>query len=131
VIFKIHGCLFPSVPGRDSVVISDEDYIDHLCRMGSNDGLIPLEVVNLMMGKSFLFLGYSFSDWNIRGLHRSLIASRPDRGAGDYAVVYRVNPFERRFFDQYGIHVLQTALDRFAVKLLRATGRSVRVTANA
>jgi hypothetical protein len=83
-----------------------------------------------MMGKSFLFLGYSFSDWNIRGIHRNLMASRPDRGAADYAVVLRINPFERRFFDQYGIHVLQTDLDRFSVKLLRQAGRQARVAAH-
>ncbi len=146
VLFKIHGCLFPIRQGGDSIILSDEDYIDYLSHMSDNAGMIPSAVSELMADKSFLFVGYSFSDWNVRGIYKKLVEKRG--GAGplnnstshmtgaprstaspvkkspiqDYAVVRNLNVYESAFFREKTISLLQTDLDQFSRKI-RAEAR--------
>jgi hypothetical protein len=147
VLYKIHGCLFPIRPGGDSIILSDEDYIDYLCHMSDNAGMIPSAVGELMEGKGFLFAGYSFSDWNVRGIYKKLVEKRGGANSlnsgisglsptvkqsrvQDYAVVRNVNVYESAFFRQKDISLLQTELDQFS-RRLRAEARRWTRGANA
>lgn len=71
LLLKLHGDVRPD--HRDSVVITDEDYIQFIQRMGeANTHPIP-ETVLYRMGKwPTLFIGYSLRDLNLRLLFRTL-----------------------------------------------------------
>ena len=114
IIYKIHGCLFPIRPNEDSIILSDEDYINYLCRMSDNTGMIPASVRTLMQGKGFLFAGYSFSDWNVRGIYKKLVEQRTAGGIPDYAIVRKLNVYESAFFREKTISLLQTELNQFS-----------------
>ena len=114
VVYKIHGCLYPTTPGRDSIILSDEDYIRFLRWQGENgERILPAGIRSLMQDKGFLFLGYSFSDWNVRGLYQMFVSERPGKSIQDYAVVNAVNPYESAFFASQTIHLLVADLVRF------------------
>src|SRR5208337_4777387 len=128
IVYKIHGCLFPIRPNRDSIILSDEDYVDYLCRLSDNDGVIPASVTALMQEMGFLFAGYSFSDWNVRGIYKKLVEHRggeqdkkptPARGVQDYAIVRQLNVYESAFFRQKTISLLQTDLNQFSWQIRR------------
>jgi hypothetical protein len=151
VIYKIHGCLSPITPGRDSIILSDEDYVDYLCHLSDNDGMIPGTVTQLMQGKGFLFAGYSFSDWNVRGIYKALVEKRagsanPQNTATlgiplpvqvsqlqdqvqDYAVVRDLNVYESAFFRQKSINLLQTELDQFSRRIQKAARKRIKCSA--
>jgi hypothetical protein len=69
VVLKLHGCLNRETAGDDgaddSYVITEDSYIDYLA-FGDVRSQIPIALLNRMTGSSFLFLGYSLSDWNMR-----------------------------------------------------------------
>lgn len=69
-ILKIHGDI--SQPA--SIVITDEDYIKFIMRMGDRDGQDPVgnNVRAHLMKWPTLFIGYSLKDYNLRVLFRTL-----------------------------------------------------------
>jgi hypothetical protein len=63
VILKIHGAVDRAIPERDSYVITEDDYISYLAR----DEIRSFSALKgPMQQRSFLFLGYSLHDWNLR-----------------------------------------------------------------
>lgn len=128
VIYKIHGDL--SKPNSatdgdarsrvaDNVVISDEDYVDFVSLNGKN-GAVPMNIIQMLRGKGLLLLGYSFRDWNVRSLYKSMTAYSGDgpidnggSRTADYAVMLNVDPYESKFFEKKGINILETPLDTF------------------
>jgi NAD-dependent SIR2 family protein deacetylase len=63
VILKIHGAVDRTEPTRDSYVITEDDYISYLAR----DEMRSFSALKgPMQQRSFLFLGYSLQDWNLR-----------------------------------------------------------------
>jgi len=69
IVYKLHGCLDRESQENDHFLISEEHYVEFL---GRGTPWVPAYLWNRMEGKSFLFLGYSLSDWNIRVLLRKL-----------------------------------------------------------
>jgi hypothetical protein len=69
-LLKIHGCI--SQP--ESIVITDEDYIQFIMRMNSDEKHhpIPERIRSLMTEWTTLFVGYSLLDYNLRLLFRTL-----------------------------------------------------------
>ncbi|MBN9661116.1 MAG: SIR2 family protein [Acidobacteria bacterium] len=127
VLYKMHGCLFPPAGTTDdSIILSDEDYIAFLKRQGeSGDGVIPAAVTRLMQNEGqantgFLFLGYSFSDWNVRAMYRTIIDQRAlTKDVRDYAVVSWVNDFESQYLSQPTINVCVADLVKFSSEIKR------------
>lgn len=63
VILKIHGAVDRADAERDSYVITEDDYINYLAR----DEMRSFSALKgPMQQRSFLFLGYSLQDWNLR-----------------------------------------------------------------
>jgi len=71
VVFHLHGHV--DVP--ESLVLTEDDYLDFLKRMSENSNLLPPRIQQAFTGASLLFLGYSISDWDFRVLFRSLVSS--------------------------------------------------------
>ncbi len=70
LLLKMHGDLSK----RESIVITDEDYITFVQRMSDKDPLhpVPMLVRYRMQMWPTLFLGYSLRDFNLRLLFRTL-----------------------------------------------------------
>jgi len=69
LVFHLHGHHeFP-----ESLVLTEDDYLDYLIRIASDKDLLPLVVRKAFMSASLLFVGYRIADWNFRVLFRSLV----------------------------------------------------------
>lgn len=74
LVFHLHG----HVSSAESMVITEDDYVDFLVAMGrERDQVLPGIVQRAFTGTSLLFVGYQLRDWNFRVIHRALLADRP------------------------------------------------------
>jgi hypothetical protein len=87
VVFKIHG----DIMRPETIVITDEDYIQFVLRMSNKDPYdpVPLTLKYYLTGWTTLFVGYSLLDYNLRLLFKTLrwkidSASVPDMYSVDY-----------------------------------------------
>jgi hypothetical protein len=67
VVFHLHGY----VPVAESLVLTEDDYMDFLVNISVDPNLIPAPISSALTGTSLLFIGYRISDWNFRVLLRS------------------------------------------------------------
>ena len=91
VVYKMHGSVdrFGAIvqprptprAGKSHAhfVITEEDYIDLLRRMGPIESVIPAIFMEYFDSKSFLFLGYGLRDWNFRVVLENLGSALPTR----------------------------------------------------
>jgi SIR2-like protein len=91
VVFKIHG----DIMRPETIVITDEDYIQFVLRMSNKDPYdpVPLTLKYYLTGWTTVFVGYSLLDYNLRLLFKTLrwkidSASVPEM----YSVDYRPDP---------------------------------------
>jgi hypothetical protein len=70
IIYKLHG----DIGRRDSLVVTDEDYIQFVLRMSDKEPYdpIPLSLKFFLTGWTTLFVGYSLIDYNLRLLFKTL-----------------------------------------------------------
>ena len=87
ILFKIHG----DISRPETIVVTDEDYIQFVLRMSNKDPYdpIPLTLKFYLTGWTTLFVGYSLLDYNLRLLFRTLrwkidSANVPDMYSVDY-----------------------------------------------
>jgi hypothetical protein len=81
VVYKLHG----DIAQRDSLVVTDEDYIQFVLRMSDKEPYdpIPLSLKYFLTDWATLFVGYSLLDYNLRLLFKTMRwkidpANRPD-----------------------------------------------------
>lgn len=76
MLFHMHGKLEASAGGAqfDSLLLSDDDYIDFTVALAMNGELkvLPHQVREVLSWTNLLFVGYSLEDWNFRVLMRLL-----------------------------------------------------------
>lgn len=70
VVYKIHG----DIEEGESIVITDENYIDFLMRMNDKDPYapVPMSLKSRLSEWTTLFVGYSLLDYNLRLLFKTL-----------------------------------------------------------
>jgi hypothetical protein len=103
VIYKLHG----DIAHRESLVVTDEDYIQFVLRMTDKEPYdpIPLSLKHFLKRWTTLFIGYSLLDYNLRLLFKTLRwridpAKIPDTYSVDYhpdALVLDVWQSQRRY----------------------------------
>lgn len=71
LVYHLHGHY--DLP--QSLVLTEDDYLDFLVRLSSDQKLLPPAIQGALAGTSLLFIGYSLSDWNFRVLFRGLVGS--------------------------------------------------------
>jgi hypothetical protein len=71
LVYHLHGHY--DLP--QSLVLTEDDYLDFLVHLSSDQKLLPPAIQGALAGTSLLFIGYSLSDWNFRVLFRGLIGS--------------------------------------------------------
>jgi len=70
VVFHLHG----HDGFAESLVLTEDDYLDFLVSISKDDELLPHQVRRSMAGTSLLFVGYSLADWSFRVLFRGLVS---------------------------------------------------------
>lgn len=76
VVFYFHG----SKTDPDSLVLTEDDYLDFLSRMLENLDLLPKTIEKAIRNSSVLFIGYRLADWNLRILFKQLGLALARRG---------------------------------------------------
>lgn len=71
VVFHLHG----HVPVSESLVLTEDDYMDFLVNISADFDLIPTQIARALTRASLLFIGYRITDWNFRVLLKSLARS--------------------------------------------------------
>jgi hypothetical protein len=69
IIFHLHG----HTQQAESMVLTEDDYLDFLINLARDDDLLPPRIQEAFASTSLLFVGYSLNDWNFRVLFRSVV----------------------------------------------------------
>jgi len=69
IVFHLHG----HTQLAESMVLTEDDYLDFLINLARDDDLLPHRIQEAFTSTSLLFIGYSLSDWNFRVLFRSVV----------------------------------------------------------
>ncbi len=101
--------LFGNLRWRETVVLSEDDYFDHLIGITRNqrgkDTRIPGPIAELVTSSGLLFLGFQVDDWDFRVLFRSLMLLREEGEAlsrGRARLAVQINPAEGRIIEPVG-----------------------------
>lgn len=80
-LLKLHG----DVNNPNSIVITEEDYIHFLCRMGDKKPYhpVPQALDGFLHSHDILFIGYSLRDYNLRLIFRTLRWNDDPASRGD------------------------------------------------
>jgi hypothetical protein len=129
LVYHLHGHYeFP-----ESIVLTEDDYLDYLIRIAHDEDLLPLVVRKAFMSASLLFVGYRIADWNFRVLFRSLVTYLEYAlGRSHYSVqslpredelsedgTKRAQDYLIRYFDRQNITVFWGYSQEFAAELGR------------
>lgn len=87
-VFKLHG----DIQNPDSIVVTDEDYIQFVLRMTDKDAFHPVPETFRYNFKRWptLFVGYSLLDYNLRLLFKTL---RWKMDKANFPATYSVDPY--------------------------------------
>jgi hypothetical protein len=123
IIYKIHGCINRMDPKASSYVITEEDYVEFLGR----SICVPPYLSSRMRDCSFLFLGYSLTDWNVRVfLHRlskSPNKSRKNNGTLlSWAINKNPSQPEEEIWKRHGVNMYDMDLRDFVSTLAAKLG---------
>jgi len=69
IVFHLHGHMGLA----ESMVLTEDDYLDFLINLAKDNELLPARIQEAFTGTSLLFVGYSLNDWNFRVLFRSVV----------------------------------------------------------
>ena len=123
VIYKMHGTVFPEDPGWDNFVITEEDYVEFLSRM-TVSAAVPSLFFPHFRERSFLFLGYSLRDWNLRVVLKNLskyLGGDPGRYEDDplpsWAIQFRPSELERRLWEKRKVNIFDLGLDELVTRM--------------
>jgi hypothetical protein len=69
-LYKLHGC----IDSPSDIIITENDYRE----FENNSVLISAKIISMMMNSPIIFMGYSFTDVNVRKIIRSFTKSLTD-----------------------------------------------------
>lgn len=122
VIYKMHGTVMRETEEWDNFVITEEDYVEFLSRM--TRGLaVPSLFYPHFRERSFLFLGYSLRDWNLRVVLRNLAkyfarhTGDEDEGLPSWAIQRNPSALERRLWITRNVTIFDVGLEQFIIRL--------------
>ena len=117
VILKIHGAVDRAAAENDSYVITEDHYIEYLTRADISS-LVPATLVAKLKGSSFLFLGYSLQDWNLRVILQR-IWGEAKLTYSSWAVQLNPPDLDKRFWNKRNVEILNISLDEYVAGLER------------
>lgn len=114
VVLKVHGAARPDQT-EDSWVITEDNYIDYLTNANLSE-LVPVKVLERLLGSHFLFLGYALKDWNLRVmLHR--VWTQRDNSWESWAVQLDPDPLDKAFWNRRQVAIQAAPLHDYVVDL--------------
>lgn len=125
VIYKMHGTIVPETDEWDNFVITEEDYVEFLSRMMAS-AAIPSMLYPYFRDRSFLFLGYSLRDWNLRVILKNLSKYFYKRAAGSdddddqlpsWAIQRSPSELERQLWKKRKVNIFDLSLSEFASRM--------------
>ncbi len=115
IIYKLHGSVHATDESGDSFLITEQDYVDFL---GRAKRCVPTYFMDRMAEASFLFLGYSLVDWNVRVLLRKLRQQPKEAGAlRSWAISRKPGPAEKEIWRAHGVNMYDADLKQFVRRL--------------
>jgi hypothetical protein len=100
VVFHLHG--HQDCP--ESLVLTEDDYLDFLISMSKDQDLLPARIQEALTYSSLLFIGYRLADLNFRVLFRSLFRGMEDtlrRINLAIQLPHRDGPKAQEYLDRY------------------------------
>ena len=122
VIFKMHGTVVRDTADFDSFVITEEDYIEFLSRL---DSAVPPIFFQHCWNRSFLFLGYSLRDWNLRVVLKNLSRALKQRGQEElpsWAIQRDPSGLDMALWRKRNVEIFDVPLDEFTVRMKQEAG---------
>jgi hypothetical protein len=120
VILKLLGSVDRGTAERDSYVITEDDYADYLAHADITASM-PVTLAARLKRSSYLFLGYSLRDWNLRVV-LDRVRGREERDYVSWAVMRDPSRIETAFWHQRYVETLAYPLDGYMEGLLAAVG---------
>ena len=115
IVYKLHGTLDRDRAENDSFLITEQDYVNFLGRAKT---CVPPYLAEQMSQASFLFLGYSLTDWNVRVMLSKL---RQPTKSGDpprsWAIHKNPGSAERKIWEAHKVNIYDFDLKLFAREL--------------
>jgi hypothetical protein len=98
LVYHLHGRL----DILESLVLTEDDYLDFLVAISRDDGLLPHPIQKALAGSSLLFIGYRLADWDFRVLHRGLVMAG-EQSLRRLSVTVQIpeHPEANKYLDQY------------------------------
>ena len=117
VIYKMHGTVVRDTAEWDSFVITEDDYVEFLSRMNT---AVPAVFYSHCRSRSFLFLGYSLRDWNLRVVLRNLsrtLVQRGDEELPSWAIQRNPSELEKALWQKRNVEIFDVPLDEFTIRM--------------
>lgn len=111
VIVKIHGMVNREDADHESYVITEDHYIDYLTSSDSAS-LLPIKIKERLSLSSFLFMGYTPRDWNLRVLLYRIWENANVRNLS-WAIQPPQHYLEREIWQRRGVSVVEAALEDY------------------
>jgi hypothetical protein len=129
IVYHLHGHY--TIP--ESLVVTEDDYIDFLVRLSGDPGLLPPVIQSALMSKMLLFVGYGLADWTFRVIFRGLLSTRPPWAGHSHVSVQlppsssgalderpaRIQEYLGRYFGEQNISICWKAARDFSAELRR------------
>lgn len=111
VIVKIHGMVNREDADHESYVITEDHYIDYLTSSDSAS-LLPIKIKERLSLSSFLFMGYTPRDWNLR-----VLLYRIWENANVKNLSWAIQPpgqyLVREIWQRRGVSVIEASLEEY------------------
>jgi hypothetical protein len=121
--------LFGNDTQPDSLVLTEDNYLDFLVRVSAESERIPAPIWAALANSSLMFLGYSIYDWEFRAIMRGLVATRQQRRNFKHVAVQleigevkptdmaAVQSFLQEYFQDAEINVYWGSMEQFVAEL--------------
>jgi hypothetical protein len=108
IVYHLHG--HHSNP--DSLVLTEDDYIEFLVRVSSDPNLLPPKIQEALANQMLLFVGYSLADWTFRVIFGGLLSARPPLARHKHVSVQLPPPRAKKPEDDRPLRI-QEYLDKY------------------
>jgi len=118
VILKIHGGVDPRPDrGRESFVVSEDDYIGYLAQ-SELANVLPVTLAAKLRRSHFLFIAYPVVEWSLRVFLHRVFGDEPI-SYRSWAVLPGAQPIQHEFWRRRGVDLFDIALEDFVADLER------------
>lgn len=87
IVYHLHG----HDEAVDSLVLTEDDYLDFLVNVSRDPTLLPPRIHQAFTQASLLFIGYSLSDWDFKVLFRGMVATM-ERSQRKMSITVQMEP---------------------------------------